>query len=251
MRRFGVLALWILIPISPAASVEAIQMTLKVANLQSQVYDRYHDPGPNPLKEEGGRLERLEAALDRAEIPKAVMLEYLPLRPLDTLEARAFRIQPIRATLEPASGGPTRWVTIRWDGVPGTLAIFYVEGLTYLQEAFRAGAKGATGRFMHLQITGVPLWAPGPLRAPRVTNGFVNHAIERETIGPWLERTLDLSDNIALVVVRNHDLHSPDNVYIVVRVPETPAEYKAVVGWRDRVNYRDNHKEGFGERTSH
>ncbi len=234
------LALWVGVGLLGLAAIPlpawAVEYRLQVVNLFDNSFGSFLRPGELADGASGSGLDRLEASMDRGEIPAGAILYDRHLQAVREGIARAYGGVRVRADVSGGPGEHALWDEVRWEGKPGEQSVWVVAATTTrTQELYRVALKGR-----------------GPLRQfmPYVipTNGKKIDAVkfplnflwieeERGTAWQkWVSRVLDLSNGIGAVVGVNHNPLFADHVYLIVSQGAEPTTYKAVLVWRRREN---------------
>ena len=222
-------------------SAEPVEYRLQVVSVYEEAFAAYTDPGSASAPS----LSRLEAALDRQEIPKGTILYDRPVQAANGTLAKTFLATPVRA--ETMADRDPSLPEFRWEGMPGTRTVWVVETRTFhVHEVIQLGLKG-TGPFRHVRPYGAAVKVE---RTPAV--GFPANLIDFWNGRPslwdtWLSRYLDLSDGIAAVVAVEPNAARPDRVYLVIEQPAEPRTFKVVLAWRKRLGAHENLFEAGGD----
>lgn len=232
--------------LSLAAPAGAVEYRLRVASLYESAFVYFLTP--THLKADGSAvpLARLEATLDSAELPAAVLL-YRPVEPASARIARSFGVKRVRPIPEADDTELEQWMEVRWDGKPGERSLWVVAAteISY-QELYHLGLKGTESlRYV------IPYDAPlDEKKLPSVTLPLYFIQSFKDPGGLWerhLAEALDLSKGIAVVVGENQDGIFPDHVFLVVNHAPEPTTYKAVLGWRRRPSVDFGNIESAGD----
>lgn len=222
-----------------ATPAPAAEYRLQVASFHDDSVHAYLAPGELRDGASGPGIDRLEAALDRGEAPRGAMLFDRELEAMPETRARQWEAQPVRVEVQRGGSGSRRWDEVRWEGKPGERTVWVVaRDARRPQEVQRVFLRGVRGPLRH--------WAPyAPERGRRFAVlryplPFLWASEERGDLWQkYAAPALDLTDGIGVVVGVNHDRFAADHVYLVVRHPEGPATFKAVIGWRQAEQDRE------------
>ena len=215
----------------------AVEYRLQVVNLWENGFVSLLKPGELADGASGAGLNSLEAALDRGDLPSGSALPDRRVQPVREAISRAYgaaRVVPQRVT--PGGENKVLWDEIRWEGTPGEHSVWLVKASSLRpQEVNRVALKGAGPLRQYVPYT-MPV---GIIKIPAVQYqlDFLWFYEERGTIWErYISRSLDLSNDIGLVVGVNFNPSFPDYVYVIVRHTAQPTAYKAVISWRERAS---------------
>lgn len=217
----------------------AVQYRLQVVSLYEEAFSFFLRSGEFANGASGPGLDRLEAAMDRGEVPRGVLLYDRPLQPVSEGIARAYGGNPVGGEMRRGGAERGLWDEVRWEGKPGDQSVWIVAPNTpRTQELFRVALKGH-GPLRQFQPY-------PPANSPKVSAvsfplNFLWAEEERGTAWhKYVSRALDLGDGIGAVVALNHNPVFADHVYLIVKQGDEPTTYKAVLVWRRRNVDRGN-----------
>ncbi len=235
-RRVGLVAavgaLMLLALVPPA---QAVEYRLQVASILETGFVSFLKRGELKDGASGPGLDRLEASLDRGDMPKGAMLFDRRVQPVRGSLARAYGGSRVIPEMKPGGDGSTDWDEIRWDGKPGERSVWLVlPAMRRIQELHHVALKSGGGPLRHFQPYGFLLdGAKTPALA--LPLNFLWFHEERGTVWDrYISRGLELEYGIGAVVGVNSSAVFPDQVYLIVSHAEQPTTYKAVLVWRLR-----------------
>src|SRR5262245_28822012 len=191
----------------------AVEYRLLLTNLWEGGFVSLLKPGELDDGASGAGLNALEAALDRGEVPSGASLPDRHVQPVRESTSRGYgaaRVIPQQVTV----GGETRvlWDEIRWEGTPGEHSVWLVKASSLRpQQVDRVALKGSGPLRQFVPYT-VPL---GVFRFPALQYqlDFLWFYEERGTLWErYIARSLDLSNDIGVVVGTNFNPSFPDYV---------------------------------------
>jgi hypothetical protein len=220
----------------------ALEYRLLVASLHEKSFAYYLDGAPSHGRSEAP-MERLERALDAADMPAGAMLLGRSLMPARGEERAAFGAVAVKAEVSRVEG-MRGWEVLSWEGKPGERSLWVFSG----------------GRMHDQEIARVALKGAGPLRPyvpSRISSkpaavvsmplGFLAFHAERGGLRErYLARGLGLDGGIAAVVGVNDDPTMADSLYVLVEHPQGPVTFKVVVAWVRRPSTSWSDIEGGG-----
>ena len=182
---------------------------------------------------EDDRLDRLNDALDLGKVPQAAFIPDRQISPITGRLASAFGSFSITPARTPSSK-ENEWEQFRWEGLSDNLAVFEIKGPGLRWQELRHVAVSTGNGLKVIPIRMLPLRGPTSLPGLETSTVLVDYRIEREDVGQWLHRALDLSEGIGVVVARNTDEAASDRVYVVMRMSDKASRFKVALGWRER-----------------
>ncbi|MBI4610246.1 MAG: hypothetical protein HY726_14700 [Candidatus Rokubacteria bacterium] len=212
----------------------AVEYRLRVASLYEEAF--YALLGADGTRREGPVQgpPRLIEALDRGEVPVAVLLgdrEVVAARPG---VASAFGAVRVRAESVQEREDKIGWSELRWQGKPGEQSVWVIAPSTpWFTEVRDVALKGA-GQLIRviphrMALSRSPAPALGiPLAFVEAREG--DPALWRKYLAP----VLDLSEGVGVVVAVNRSSGYADYVFIVVRHAPVPTTYSVVLAWKQR-----------------
>jgi hypothetical protein len=219
--------------ISPA---QAVEYRLQVVSVFDTTFASYLKPGELKDGASGAGLDRLEASLDRGELPSGGILSDRRAQPVLESISRAYGGTPVvDASLKPGGGGGSAsWDEITWDGKPGERSVWVVAPILRSIQALERVALKSAGPLRQFGVYTLP---PDRSRLPAVALplNFLWAQEERGTAwDKYIARSLDLGNGAGVVVGTNVNAQFPDQAYIIVSHAAEPTTYKAVLVWRER-----------------
>jgi hypothetical protein len=182
---------------------------------------------------------RLAAAVDAGTLERGVVLYDRHLVPASEPVARAFGATPVDARVKLGGAGRDYWDEVRWLGRPGDRTVWIVTPRARGdQEVRRVGLSDVTG-LAQFRPMPPPLFGGAPAASVAVPLPYLRHVEERVAAGAYVDRTLDRSRGIAVLVAVNDDAVYPDHVYLVVTHAVRTATYEAVLAWGRRGQERE------------
>lgn len=220
-----------LLALVPAA--QAVEYRLQVVSILDTAFVSFLKPGELKDGASGPGLDRLEASLDRGDMPKGGILFDRRVQPVRESLARAYGGSRVIPEMKPGGEGSTDWDEIVWDGKPGERSVWLVlPTMRSLQELHDVALKGG-GPLRHFQPSGFLL--DGATAALALPLNFLWAQEERGTAwDKYISRGLELKYGIGAVVGVNSSALFPDQVYLIVSHADQPTTYKAVLVWRQR-----------------
>jgi hypothetical protein len=233
--RIGLLgAAALMLLLGAASCVGAVEYHLQVVSLFENAFVSFLTPGELNDGASGPGLARLEATLDRGDMPRGVILFDRRVQPVSSNTARAYGGAPVTPRLDPAGVGHAAWDEITWQGNPGERSVWIVlPTLRNIQQVYNVALR-STGPLRHFQpySTGFNGTRARALLYPL---NFLWFHEERGTAWTrYISRSLDLDQGVGVVVGVNFNPVFPDQVYLIVSQAEQPTTYKAVLVWRER-----------------
>ncbi len=227
------LGLWVAWLVTLPLPASAVEYRLQVVSLFAESFASFLKPGELADGASGPGLDRLEASLDRGEVPAGAFLYDRHLQAVRESIARAYGGIPVRA--EVRLGGVERelWDEVRWEGTPGEQSVWVVATTTTrTQEVYRVALKG---RGPLRQFTPYVIPNGEKVDAVKFPLNFLWSEEERGTAWPkYVSRVLNLARGIGVVVGVNHSPLMADHVYLIVSQGTEPTTYKAVLVWQRR-----------------
>ncbi len=244
-RRLGLVGaagLMGLLAVAPPA--RAVEYRLQVVSLFDTAYSAFLQAGERRDGASGAGLDRLEASVDRGDVPRGAVLFDRRVQPVRLSLAQAYGGARVVPAMKPGGDGSTLWDEITWDGKPGERSVWLVLPIIRnIQEVYNVALRG-TGPLRNFQPFSFPM---NGTRAAALTIplNFLWAQEERGTAwDKYISRGLDLTEGIGAVVGVNTNLLFPDQVYLIVRHAEQPTTYKAVLVWRVRALDREAPSQG-------
>lgn len=214
-------------------AASAVEYRLRVASLYEEAF--YALLGPAGTRREGPVQDRsrLLEALDRGEVPLAVLLGDRDPAAAPAGVATAFGAARGRAEVPGDGQDATRWSELRWQGKPGEHSVWVIAPPTpWFTEVLDVALKGSGGLIRaiphRIALSQASVPALGiPLQFVEAREG------DPGLWARYLSSTLDLSQGVAVVVGVSSSPFA-DHVFIVVSHLPTPATYSVVLAWRQR-----------------
>lgn len=233
--RFGLVGVaGVLALLALALPARAVEYRLQVVSIFESTFVSFLKPGELKDGASGPGLDRLEASLDRGDVPRGAILFDRRVQPVRESLARAYGGAPVVPEIKPGGGGSTVWDEVTWDGKPGERSVWLVSPtLRHIQEVYRVALKGS-GPLRHFQPYSFPI---NGTKAPAVMLplNFLWAQEERGTAwDKYISRSLDLDNGIGVVVGVNFNATFPDQLYLIASQTERLTTYKAVLVWRQR-----------------
>ncbi|MBI4590129.1 MAG: hypothetical protein HY725_14950 [Candidatus Rokubacteria bacterium] len=238
MTRGWRLALWGTVGLLAGAGLPlpawAVEYRLQVVSLYAESFASFLKPGEFADGASGPGLNRLEASLDRGEVPKGALLYDRHLQGAREGIARAHGGVYVRAEVRQGGWEQELWDEVRWEGKPGEQSVWVVAATTTrTQELSRLALKGV-GPLRQFQPYAISANST-KLGAVKVPLNFLWAEEERGRVWQkYVSRVLDLGRGIGAVVGENHNPLFADHVYLIVSQGAEPTTYKAVLVWRRR-----------------
>ena len=229
-----VVSIIISIVVAAAAPAGAIEYRLQVVNVLEEALRANLSAGEFRDGAAGPGLDRLEATLDAAGLPKGALLYDRHVRPAAEPLARGFGGTPVSAQVREGGDERVQWDEVRWDGRPGEVTVWLIRTSGVRpQEATRVALKGdgPMRQFLPYSVAS----STGRLDAVKISLNYLNFT-DGPRLAQWTARAVNLKNGIAVVIGVNDDSLRPDDIYVIVEHAHTPATYKAVLGWRQRQN---------------
>lgn len=225
--------LWVAVAAVPA---QAVEYRLEVVNLWETALSGYAKTSELHDGASGPGLERLEASLDEATLPRGVVLGDRTLRWASVSVARAYGTVRVLAEIKAGGDGHPLWDEVRWEGKPGDRSVWVVaaSGRGRPERLYRTVLKGdgPPRQFMPYIPTGASRSA-----AVKFSLSFLSFYEERGTVWErYVSRGLDLREGLGAVVGENSNQTFPDHVYLIVEQGAQPTTYKAVLLWRESTD---------------
>ncbi|MGH7355355.1 MAG: hypothetical protein ACRELS_12380 [Candidatus Rokuibacteriota bacterium] len=215
-----------------AAPAAAIEYRLQVVSVLDEALRANLAAGEFKDGAAGPGLNRLEATLDAAGLPKGALLYDRHVRPAPEPLARGFGATPVAAQVREGGDERAQWDEARWDGRPGEVTVWLIRTSGVRpQEATRVALKGDGPMRQFLPYTVAS--GTGRFDAVKISLNYLNFT-DGARIAQWTARAVNLKNGIAVVVGVNDNSMRPDDVYLIVEHSHAPATYKAVLGWRQR-----------------
>lgn len=228
----GAVALPALLALAPPAG--AVEYRLQAVSVHETTFVSYLRPGELKDGASGAGLDRLDASLDRGEVPHGAVLFDRRVQAVRESIARAYGGVPVVPRIKPGGEGAVAWDEVTWEGKPGERSVWLISPiLRSIQELYRAALR-SKGPLRYFQPYSVPM---DGTRAAAVTFplNFLWALEERGTAwDKYLSRGLDLETGIGVVVGVNFNAMFPDQAYLIVSHAVEPTTYKAVLAWRQR-----------------
>ncbi len=222
------------VTVAAAAPVGAIEYRLQVVNVLEEALRANLSAGEFKDGATGPGLDRLEAAVDAAGLPKGALLYDRHVRPASEPLARGFGGIPVAAQVREGGDERVQWDEVRWDGRPGEVTVWLIRTSGVRpQQATRVALKGDGPMRQFLPYSVAP--STGRFDAIKVSLNYLNFT-DGPRLAQWTARAVNLKNGIAVVVGVNDNAMRPDDVYVIVEHAHAPATYKAVLGWRQRKN---------------
>jgi hypothetical protein len=220
----------------------AVEYRLLVASLHDKSFAYYLDGAPSHGRSEAP-MERLERALDAADIPAGAMLLGRSLRPARGEERAAFGAGLVKVKVSRLEG-QRRWEVLAWEGKPGERSLWvFSSGRMHDQEIARVALKGAGPLRPYIPSR----ISSAPAAVVSMPLGFLAFHADRGGLwAKYLSRGLGLESGIAAVVGVNDNPTMTDSLYVLVEHPPAPATFKVVVGWVRRPSTSWSDIEGGG-----
>jgi hypothetical protein len=215
----------------------AAEYGLQIAHIEEKLFFRYVETRGAPLRAEQHVLPQLQEALDRARLSPHVLVPGREVRLLDYPPAIAGQRDATVVRMDaPRRENP--WTSVSWEGTPGKTAVFQIRSdQSHYQELMDIAVR-TNGVLQRLPVSGVPLFGAQKLLAPALSATYLDYTFERGTFETLVARHAVSLDGLSVMVGRNANLHFPDSVYLVVRMPQTAKTYQVVLAWRDREELR-------------
>ena len=225
----------LLVSLAPVSTARAVEYRLQVVSIFDTTFSSYLKPGELKDGASGPGLDRLEASLDRGEMPGGAILYDRRAQPVLDNIARAYGGTPVVPSPGPGGGGQaTSWQEITWDGKPGERSVWFVSPSIRTAQDFERVALKSTGPLRQFRVYTLP---PDRSRLPAVSLplNFLWALEERGTAwDKYIARSLDLGNGVGVVVGVDSNAFSPDQARLIVSHAEEPTTYKAVLVWRER-----------------
>jgi len=229
-RRLGLLLLLgLLLPAWPA---QAVDYRLQVVSLWDNGFNAFVKPGELADGATGQGLEDLVGALDRGDVPRGPIVTDRTLRWGSEEVARAYGAVKIIAEIIPGGEARERWDSVRWTGKPGDRSVWVVEprGRGRPQQLYRVVLKAAGPARQFIPEVPSKGQTLAAVRSPLDFLWF--HERRGDLWDRYLSRSVDLKDDLAVVVGTNSDPLFPDAVRVLVSQTPQPMSYKVVLVWR-------------------
>src|SRR5947208_906816 len=126
-RRFGLVGaagLMGLLAVAPPA--QAVEYRLQVVSLFDTAYSAFLKVGERRDGASGPGLDRLEASVDRGDVPRGAVLFDRRVQPVRLSLAQAYGGARVVPAMKPGGDGSTLWDEITWDGKPGERSVWLV-----------------------------------------------------------------------------------------------------------------------------
>lgn len=230
-----ILSTMALLLIVAAGTVEGTAFQVYLANIEEKLFFRYVETQGAPLRAARHVLPRLLDILDQAQLSEHTLVPDRQVRLVSLNKRTAPTLSPpVPTVVPPQSHNP--WMIIRWEGESEDTAVLHISSFQANYQELVAVAVQTNGVLRRLPVYGVPLFGRKKLLAPALSTTYITYLLERGRFGTWVSKHAESLDGLSVVVGRSHDLHFPDSVYVVVRVPPTTKTYtyKVVLAWKDR-----------------
>jgi len=228
----GMTGLIALLAVAPPAG--AVEYRLQVASIFESAFVSFLKPGELADGASGPGLDRLEASLDRGEVPRGAVLFDRRVQPVRESLARAYGGARVVPRIKPGGEGSAIWDEMTWEGKPGEQSVWLVSPtLRSIQELYNVALRG-TGPLRHFQPYTTPTNGTRVAALSLPLNFLWFHEERGTAWDKYISRSLDLREGIGVVVGVNFNAMFPDQAYLIVRHVEQPATYKAVLAWRQR-----------------
>lgn len=221
--------------LSLTATAGAVEYRLLVVSLPDTAYASYLKRGELTDGASGAGLDRLEAALDRGDVPKGPVLFDRRVEPVRESLARAYGGARVLPDVKWGGGDAIVWDEMIWEGKPGEHSVWMISPsiINHFQEVHNVALKGS-GPLRNYQPYTFPMDG-SRVAALSIPLNFLWVQEERGTAwDKYVSRGLDLGSGIGAVIGANFNQQFPDLVYLITRHAEQPTTYKAVVVWRQR-----------------
>ena len=179
---------------------------------------------------EGRVLPRIESFLDDKQRSKFVLFRDRQPQPIEFMKSDQFEPFSVDALL-PRRSDP--WGAAVWDGEPGQLALFRVQGWQSNYQKLKRVAVQTGGTLTRIPVRRIPSSGQALLQVPATAASYVIHALESGTFVDWAKRRAASFDGLSVIVGRHPDPQRSDTVYLLVRMRQGGQGHKVVLGWEN------------------
>jgi uncharacterized protein YcfJ len=222
-------------PAARDAPAGLVEYRLRILSVRHDAFVSFVSAAELAEGASGAGLDRLAGAADAGDLDRGTILYDRQITPVSAPAAHAFGAARVTPRIRYGGAGRDLWSESRWYGVPGERTVWTLTSRTRRPQEVRRIVLSDRAALAQFGPLSPPLFGAKAAATVTVPLATIDHATAHGSAAALVERTLDQSRAITVLIGRNDDLAFPDRVYAVVTHASSEATYEAVLAWAERI----------------